>query len=109
MTQLDPTQSINVNTNKKTTWPSWPNYTSIRKNGKQTLTNFIVSPTKKNIQRNIEKNGIFEHLEDLFHTTLRMQTNLTENMKINHFHAHLRGLVLKTSKPTSRLEHTTRS
>ena len=45
-----------------------------------------------------EKNEKFEYFEDLFHTTLRMQLNLTEDMKINHFHAHLRGLALKTYK-----------
>ena len=45
-----------------------------------------------------EKNEKFEYFEDLFHTTLRMQPNLTEDMKINHFHAHLRGLALKTLK-----------
>ena len=56
-----------------------------------------------------EKNEKFEYFEDLFHTTLRMQPNLTEEMKINHFHAHLRGLALKTFKniqrpPTTTLE-----
>ena len=39
-----------------------------------------------------------------------MQPNLTEEMKINHFHAHLRRLALKTFKnkqrtPTTTLEH----
>ena len=39
-----------------------------------------------------------------------MQPNLTEDMKINHFHAHLRGLALKTFKniqrtPNKTLEH----
>ena len=49
-----------------------------------------------------EKNEKFEYFEDLFHTTLRMQPNLTEDMKINHFHAHLRGLALKTFKNIQR-------
>ena len=39
----------------------------------------------------LEKNKKFEYFEDLFHTILRMQPALTEEMKINHFHAHLRG------------------
>ena len=39
----------------------------------------------------LENNEKFEYFEDLFHTTLRMQSALTEEMKINHFHAHLRG------------------
>ena len=45
-----------------------------------------------------EKNEKFEYFEDLFHTTLRMQPNLTEDMKINQSHVHLRRLALKTLK-----------
>ena len=54
-----------------------------------------------------EKNEKFEYFEDLFHTTLRMQPNLTEEMEINHFHAHLRGLALKTFKNIQRTPSTT--
>ena len=36
-----------------------------------------------------------------------MQPNLTEDMKINHFHAHLRGLALKTFKNIQRTPTTT--
>ena len=35
------------------------------------------------------KNDKFELLEDLFHTMLKMQPEMTEAMKINHFYAHL--------------------
>ena len=35
------------------------------------------------------KNEKFELFEDLFHTMLKMQPEMTEAMKINHFHAHL--------------------
>ena len=49
----------------------------------------------------------FLYLEDLFHTTLRMQPALTEEMKINHFHAHLRGLALKTFENIQRTTTTT--
>ena len=55
----------------------------------------------------LEKNEKFEYFEDLFHTTLRMQPALTEEMKINHFHAHLRGLTLKTFKNIQRTPTTT--
>ena len=55
----------------------------------------------------LEKNEKFEYFEDLFHTTLRMQPALTEEMKINHFHAHLRGLALKTFKNNQRTPTTT--
>ena len=54
-----------------------------------------------------EKNEKFEYFEDLLHTTLRMQPNLIEEMKINHFHAHLRGLELKTFKNIQRTPNTT--
>ena len=54
-----------------------------------------------------EKNEKFEYFEDLFHTTLRMQPNLTEDMEINHFHAHLRDLALKTFKNIQRTPNTT--
>ena len=54
-----------------------------------------------------EKNEKFEYFEDLFHTTLRIQPNLPEHMKINHFHAHLRGLVLRTFKNIKRTPNTT--
>ena len=50
----------------------------------------------------LEKNEKFEYFEDLFHTTLRMQPALTEVMKINNFHAHVRGLALKTFKNIQR-------
>ena len=43
----------------------------------------------------------------MFHTTLRMQPNLTEEMEINHFHAHLIGLALKTFKNIQRTPSTT--
>ena len=56
---------------------------------------------------NLEKNEKFEYFEDLFHTTLKMQPHLTEEMKINHFHAHLRGLALKTFKNIQRTSTTT--
>ena len=54
-----------------------------------------------------EKNEKFEYFEILFHTTLRMQPNLTEEMKINHFHAHLKDLALKTFINIQRTPNTT--
>ena len=42
------------------------------------------------------KNEKFEFFEDLFHTMLKMQPEMTEAMKINHFHAHLRKEALQT-------------
>ena len=55
----------------------------------------------------LEKNEKFEYFEDLFHTTPKMQPYLTEEMKINHFCAHLRGLALKNFKNIQRTPTTT--
>ena len=55
----------------------------------------------------LEKHEKFVYFEDLFHTTLRMQPALTEETKIHHFHAHLRGLVLKIFKNFQRTPTTT--
>ena len=55
----------------------------------------------------LEKNEKFDNFEDLFHTTLRMQPALTEEMKIYLFHAHLRGLALKTFENIQRTPTTT--
>ena len=57
--------------------------------------------------RKLEKNEKFEYFEDIFHTTLKMQPHLTEDMKINLFHAHLRGLALKTFENIQRTSTTT--
>ena len=42
------------------------------------------------------KNEKFELFEGLFHTMLKIQPEMTEAMKINHFHAHLRKEALQT-------------
>ena len=47
------------------------------------------------------KNEKFELFEDLFHTMLKMQPEITETMKINHFHAHLRKEALETFRKIS--------
>ena len=46
------------------------------------------------------KNEKFELIEDLFPTMLKMQPEMTEAMKINHFHAHLRKEALQTFRNT---------
>ena len=42
------------------------------------------------------KSEIFELFEDLFHTMIKMQPDMTEAMKINHFHSLLRKNALQT-------------
>ena len=53
------------------------------------------------------KNEKFELFEDLFHTMLKMQPEMTEAMKINHFHAHLRKEALQTFRNISALNKKT--
>ena len=53
------------------------------------------------------KNEKFELFEDLFHTMLKMQPQMTEAMKINHFHAHLRKKILRTFRNISALNKKT--
>ena len=47
------------------------------------------------------KNEKFELFEDLFHTMLKMHPEMTEAMKINQFHAHLRKEALQTFRNIS--------
>ena len=49
----------------------------------------------------------FELFEDLFHTMLKMQPEMTEAMKINHFHAHLRKEALQTFRNISAVNRKT--
>ena len=49
----------------------------------------------------------FDFFEDLFHTMLKMQPEMTEDMKINHFHAHLRKEALQTFRNISALNKKT--
>ena len=53
------------------------------------------------------KNEKFELFEHLFHTMLKMQPEMTEAMKINHFHAHLRKEALRTFRNKSALNKKT--
>ena len=49
------------------------------------------------------KNEKFELFEDLFHTMLKMQPEMTEAIQINHFHANLRKEALQTFRNISAL------
>ena len=52
-----------------------------------------VSSTTLTLDGKSEK---FELFEDLFHTMIEMQPEMTESMKINHFHSLLRKNALQT-------------
>ena len=47
------------------------------------------------------KNETFELFEDIFHPLLKMQPEMTETMKFNHFHAHLGKEALQTFRNIS--------
>ena len=53
------------------------------------------------------ENEKFELFEDLFHKKLKMQPEMTEAMKINHFHAHLQKEALQTFRNISALNKKT--
>ena len=53
------------------------------------------------------KNDKFVLFEDLFHTMLKMQPEMTETMEINHFHAHLQKEALQTFRNISALNKKT--
>ena len=53
------------------------------------------------------RNEKTELFEDLFHTMLKMQPEMTEAMKINHSHAHLRKEALQTFRKISALNKKT--
>ena len=59
----------------------------------QTLMLRPVSTTTLTFDGKSEK---FELFEDLFHTMIKMQPDMTETMKINHFHSLLRKIALQT-------------
>ena len=59
----------------------------------QTLTVRPVSTTTLTFDGKSEK---FELFEDLFHTMIKMQPDMAEAMKINHFHSLLRKNALQT-------------
>ena len=68
------------------------------KSSTQTLMVRPVSTTTLTFDGKSEK---FELFEDLFHTMVKMQPEMTETMKINHFHSLLRKNALQTFRNIS--------
>ena len=68
------------------------------KSSAQTLMVRPVSTTTLTFDGESEK---FELFEDLFHTMVKMQPEMTETMKINHFHSLLRKNALQTFRNIS--------
>ena len=55
-----------------------------------------IRPVNSNTMTFDGKSEKFELFEDLFHTMIKMQPEMTEQMKINHFHSLLRKIALQT-------------
>ena len=67
----------------------------------------MLKPVSTNTLIFDDKNEKFEAFEDLFHTMLKMQPEMTETMKPNHFHAHLRKEALQTFRNISAINKKT--
>ena len=63
---------------------------------KQTPRTLMVRPVSTTTLTFDGKSEKFELFEDLFHTMMKMQPEMTETMKINHFHSLLRKNALQT-------------
>ena len=61
-----------------------------------TAQQLTIRPVNSNTMTFDGKSEKFELFEDLFHTMIKMQPEMTEQMKINHFHSLLRKNCLQT-------------
>ena len=61
----------------------------------------MLKPVSTNTVIFYGKNENFELFKDIFHTMLKMQPEMTEAMKNNHCHAHLRKEALQTFRTIS--------
>ena len=61
-----------------------------------TAQQLTIRPVNSNTMTFDGKSEKFELFEDLFHTMIKMQPEMTEQMKINHFHSLLRKNALQT-------------
>ena len=65
-------------------------------NNKPSAQTLMVRPVSTTTLTFDGKSEKFELFEDLFHTMIKMQPDMTESMKINHFHSLLRKNALQT-------------
>ena len=66
-----------------------------------TAQQLTIRPVNSNTMTFDGKSKKFELFEDLFHTMIKMQPEMTEQMKINHFHSLLRKNALQTFRNIS--------
>ena len=60
-----------------------------------TAQQLTIRPVNYNTMTFDGKSEKFELFEDLFHTMIKMQPEMTEQMKVNHFHSLLRKNALQ--------------
>ena len=68
----------------------------------------MLKPVSTNTLIFVGKNEKIELFENQFHTMLKMQPEMTEAMKNNHFHVHLRKEALQTFRKISAANKKTR-
>ena len=68
---------------------------------RRTAQQLTIRPVNSNTMTFDGKSEKFELFEDLFHTMIKMQPEMTEQMKINHFHSLLRKNALQTFRNIS--------
>ena len=66
-----------------------------------TAQQLTIRPVNSNTMTFDGKSEKFELFEDLFHTMIKMQPEMTEQMKINHFHSFLKKNALQTFRNIS--------
>ena len=66
-----------------------------------TTQQLTIRPVNSNTMTFDGKSEKLELFEDLFHTMMKMQPEMTEQMKINHFHSRLRKNALQTFRNIS--------
>ena len=95
---LDPTQQVPGDATPNTTTDPINRLADILVgiNNRPTAQTLTVRPVSSTTVTFDEKSEKFELFEDLFHTMIKMQPEMTEAMKINHFHSLLRKNALQT-------------
>ena len=68
----------------------------VGRNNRPSAQTLMVRPVSTTTLTFDGKSEIFELFEDLFHTMIKMQPDMTETMKVNHFHSLLRKNALQT-------------
>ena len=96
-----PTQQMPMRTTEAITEPPVDNINRLADvimgmNTKQPSQTLMVRPVSTTTLTFDGKSEKFELFEDLFHTMIKMQPDMTETMKINHFHSLLRKNALQT-------------